>query len=77
MNRRRFLTAMAGLIAAPAIVRVGSIMPVSVVETEPAWRPLLRPMIYRPDVVAQCKPGLVSWGPNNDITDWFPEEWRT
>lgn len=29
MNRRGFLTGMAGLLAAPAIVRVSSIMPVS------------------------------------------------
>lgn len=37
MNRRRFLTGVAGLLAAPAIVRAGSLMPVSV------WKPDLLP----------------------------------
>jgi len=34
MNRRGFLTGVAGLLAAPAIVRVSSLMPVSVLPVE-------------------------------------------
>jgi hypothetical protein len=38
LPRRKFLIAAAGLIAAPAIVRVGSIMPVKVVEADDLFR---------------------------------------
>lgn len=42
MNRRGFLTGVAGLLAAPAIVRVSSLMPVSVVPTVAKCSPILR-----------------------------------
>lgn len=39
IQRRAFLTGLAALITAPAIVRAGSLMPVRSVVVEPIWTP--------------------------------------
>ena len=69
MNRRGFLTGALGFLAAPAIVRAGSLMPVSVLPVE--TRGIL-PLPYRSAVftTAWVRQNILPGLYNADLTDY-------
>ncbi len=73
-NRRGFITGLISLVAAPAIVRVLSLMPVKAIEdAEFDWSPFytaypigplqVKPVVYRDIMywVTQAEPQIVKW----------------
>lgn len=61
MNRRGFLSGALGFLAAPAIVRASSLMPVSV-------QPLM--IETGPYIICFDQPVLITWGGDMSFSDW-------
>lgn len=71
MNRRGFLLGAASLLAAPAIVRVGSIMPVKALV--PAGDGVALYSMAHPFIAGGGEPTMISWSMATETwTDWEP-----